>query len=1233
MAWTPKQQQVIDDRNRSVLVSAAAGSGKTAVLIERIFSRIMDEDNPLDVDKFLVVTFTKAAAAQMREKLAAKIENELEANPGNSHLMRQMTLINHADITTIDSFCLRIVKEYAGFLDIDSDFNIGDNGMMELMKNDVLEEMFDEKYKEESNEWFIRLIDIYGNDKQDKDLKEEILKIYRTASSFTNTIKWLENAKAALDIEDEAALNQSVWMKKYIEIVHCYMADVIENIQYAKNLCEQSGGPDKNYQVVCDDEEHIRSILDASEYSALKNCFDFTWTRMKTCKGDCYDEDLIEEFKRIRNEYKEVVKSVNIFKETACDVLANLHEMQKDVSPLIDLTIDFAKHFMNMKKNRKLMEFSDISHMAYDLVCGGYKETEDGVLRPFPTEIGKEISKRYEEIFIDEYQDSNFLQEDILSSVSGMFEGRYNIFMVGDVKQSIYKFRMARPDLFIEKYDRFKSIDASNKEDKEIKIELQNNFRSREIVLESTNYFFYQLMAGDLGGIKYDKNAALIPTREFPYCEEENEKGISKTTEILIADAKTESNDENVSKLELEACMIAKRILELTEGENPAIVYDDNQNKYRKAQYKDIVILARSIKGFGETLYNILSEYKIPVYLEDPQGYFDAVEIKVLLSLLKIVDNIKQDVPYLAVLLSPIGGLNENDVAIICDYSAKHLPNVKYLHEKCECYVEDFDNELSVKLHKMIDLVGVLRNEKHRLTVSELIYKALELTDYMTYALAMPMGNRRKENINMLLEKADMFEDGYYKGLFNFLRYVEKLRINEVDFGEASVVSDSENIVRIISMHKSKGLEYPIVFASGLGRQFNLSDSKENLIVHGDYYLASRVMNTKGRYKKNTLSRNVFKYLIKNESIAEEFRILYVAMTRAKEKLILTGCDIDAEKLYEKYAHIAEYDEVVLPYNIRLNSLSYLQWLMAAMIRYNSLKDKIAPTAYIEQRILSYDEILSSRLSVSVKRNVDIDSFIEDALGKEKTEEYGKIKEAFEYKYPYESCTRIKSKMSISEIKKMKAYDGTGYDNDDTLLDKLNESWSNDEKRQKGESVSGLSGAARGTIVHKFMELIDFSLVPDSMTDCENYVKEFLDILLHKGVFTEEECGAINVKKICTMLQSELGKRMSHASRKKYLFKEQQFSIGIPVDKIFTDEEIKDADDVVIVQGIIDAFFIENDYIVLLDYKTDRATETELVNMYRAQLYYYGETIERLLGKKVKEKIIYSFYNNKTIVL
>lgn len=1232
MPWTEKQEQVIKERNKTILVSAAAGSGKTATLVERIYQKITDTDNPSDISTFLVVTFTKAAAAQMKEKLTRKMEEAQEAYPESEHIARQNMLIQSADITTIDSFCFNIVREYFSFLNLDPAVGIGDPGMMEMLKYDVMTELFEKKYEEmqqQKDSEFEYLLELFCDGKKDDNLKTVIDKIYRQMSSFPDPDRFLEQARAHLQIETAEDLDHADWMQGMFKILHRKANAACQMAHRCLSICDEADGPAHYREQILSDIEKLNAISQADTYQSMKQALEVKWASLSR-KKFTGDKELLEMCKALRKEYKDEfdVKKLDSFRRSETQILQDMKLLKSYLLPLLSLTEEFVDLFMEEKQKRKMLEFSDISHMAYRLVCAGYDE--DGCA--IPTEIGKVISNRYTEIYIDEYQDSNYLQEDILTAISGKYRNVYNMFMVGDVKQSIYRFRMARPEIFVKKYNRFCEIGN------EIKIELNHNFRSRAVVLNATNYFFYQLMGSDLGGITYDEKQALVPGRQFEQPPEEIR--IADSVELLLADVDATGNlseDDlrqygSPDKDTLEGYMIANRIRSIMDEETGIFVYDDDAQSYRTVQYKDIVILARSLKDYGDVIYNALTEQGIPVYLEKSKGYFQAVEIQVIMSMLAVVDNRRQDIPLSAVLLSPIGGLNESELARMCALVKAEVSEHLCLYDVCEYYVTAWEETaLAQKVNKLLTLIEELKEKKQHVSVSDLIWELLQKTGYYEYVTAMPAGNIRKSNIDMLLHKAVQFENGYYKGLFHFLRYVEKLKLMEREEGEASVLSEDANVVRIMSIHKSKGLEYPVVFVSGMGRQFNRMELRDNVQVHPDYYLAAMAMHTDGRYKYNTAIRSIYGALEDEEMMAENLRVLYVAMTRAKEKLILTGSIRGAEKLFSKYSYVQDIGSRLLPYNVRKNADCYAKQLIACMVRYPKLAGQCQVQDQIHMEVQNQEMILTAMNPVKVQRYLQLEEIQQLAERAEEDTFYEKNRESFTYVYPYQAMTVCGAKLSISDIKKMKAYDGQGYDINTEFLSQPSAEADPDPKsgKQSETAESGfLTGAERGTIVHKFMELLPFETV-DVHADVRAYVAGLKETIKEKEILDTRELTAIRENKITNMLQSELGCRMIEAARQNKLFKERQFSAGISASEVYDVE----TDDVLVVQGIIDAYFYEGDEIVVMDYKTDAADVDTLVGRYKAQLASYAEVLERLTGNKVKEQIIYSFHLDKMIQL
>ncbi len=1235
LTLTPEQERAINVRDANVLVAAAAGSGKTKVLVDRIVGKVTDKDNPVNVDQFLVVTFTNAAAAQMRDKIRGKLQKALYNNPSDAHLCRQQLLINRADICTIDSFCLKLVKENFNMLDIDSSFTLGDTGIMEMVKSEVMDRLFEELYDKKDAEFKV-LVDIFGSKDKEDELKKAVANVYNKASSYPIPSIWYANAKSSFEIKDEDDFNGLKWVEYYINSVKTEISCVLKDIDYAETLCNLPDGPARYVDALEGDRALVERVANMTTYQELREELSQGWTGLARIKKDECDEALKDKVQKLRAKYKKSISEL-LPNKTYQEVMEELEQLGSYIIPLVKLTEKFDEEYMKEKKLRRMFEFSDIAHMAHSLVCSGYDE--EG--KPIPTELAKNKSLSIEEIYIDEYQDSNFLQEEILYCVSGNFRDYPNMFMVGDVKQSIYRFRMARPDLFIGKYDTFKDTGDN------IKILLNNNFRSRAEVLLPVNYFFYQLMGKDLGGIEYDESVSLVPSAILPEPTDEQASFVSQNTEIMLLNLENTDEDglssqeddydemKNMENIELEAHMIAGRIKELLDQDNGMLVYDEvevdgqEQRIYRKASYKDVVILTRSMSGLGEIFYNVLTAHGIPTYVSDPKGYFEAVEIKAVMSLLSVIDNSKQDIPLASVLLSPMVGLDESDIATICDYSREK--KLQYLYDKCQLYILEFKDVISEKLSDFFHLLERLRVKSNELSISQLIWESLDETGYYTYVSAMPMGHRRKANLDMLLDKAEVYENGYYKGLFNFLRYVDKLKVNQVDFGEAAVVNEDEDVVRIMTMHSSKGLEYPIVFVSALGKYFNREDNKNNLIINNDYYLAMKYMNRSKRYSKETLIRRAFKDIDICEGLAEELRVLYVALTRAKEKLIITGHIKQYTNLMDKCERLLGESRLLLPYVNRKKANSFIELLVQCMARFDELKDTYNVADKLTIKIID-----KTMLAISTKNTIEdrvhkvkrLMEQLEEQRIQAVTEE---IIKCFKQDYPYQKFTELKSKLSVSDIKKMKAFDGIGYEEDEFSYNEQTFEASTEE--HSDDSCQGkLTGAVRGTIVHKCMELIDFASL-DGEEDLYKFAKAHKKKLKDQGIFDDIELGAINCKKVANMLKSNLGQRMIKAATRGELFKEQQFSIGFLASQIFDVDVKEDADDTIVVQGIVDGYFVEDGAIVVMDYKTDACDEETLIGRYKAQLKYYGDTLAKLRGLPVKEMIMYSFSMEKEVSL
>lgn len=1207
VSWTEEQKKVIALRNRNILVSAAAGSGKTAVLVERIITRITDRTNPVDIDHLLIVTFTNAAAGEMKERIRQAIEKKLGEEPGNIHLQRQLTLVHHAQITTIHSFCQHVIRNYFHTIDLDPNFRIGDEGEMKLLKNDVAEELLEDFYsefyrEEEGVQEPCRereFVECYAPGKNDAGLMDLILSLYDFSMSYPWPVKWLRACGRAYEIENEQELSAAAWMKPLLANVQFLLEECLANVRMALEICRQKDGPYMYEKAFLDDLILLEELSECRDYLEYAKAFQKvgSYTRLSTKKDAMVSEEKKEQVKGIREQVKKHLKSIReqYFYQTPERMAADLRESREQMTVLLDLVCAFHERFAEKKREKNLLDFNDLEHMALNILV----KEKDGCA--VPTDAARQFADVFEEIMIDEYQDSNLVQESILTSVSGKNQGAHNLFMVGDVKQSIYRFRLARPELFMEKYASYTVEDSGNQ-----KVELHKNFRSRSQVLESVNGIFRHIMTERLGGIRYDEAAALYPGALFPETEEGN-----TDTEVLLLDLESEAeivDEYGETAVELEARMIGKRIREMV---GKAQVTDQATGKGRPVQYRDIVILLRTVSGWADAVASVLGNMGIPAYTGSQSGYFSAPEIQTVLALLKVIDNPEQEIPLAAVLRSPIVGMDDAQLAEIrCICPEKSYP------EACRCYRREGENKVLVeKLEKFYEMLEDFRRRAPYTAIHELLWYVLEKTGYGDYAAAMPGGEQRKANLDMLAEKAMAFESTSYRGLFNFIRYIGQLQKYDVDYGEANILGEEEDTVRIMSIHKSKGLEFPIVFVAGMNKTFNQQDSRSRLALHPDYGVGCDYIDPALRVKAPTLLKKMIQRQLAYENLGEELRVLYVALTRAKEKLILTGA-VKLESRMKRWRQALDTSGETLSFGTLSGAGSYLDWVMPAL-----LAQPEEETGY-QMYICGIGDLVVEEAVQQLEGRLTKETLLSWDAGKIYSESMrAHLKKAFDAKYDWDDSRDIYGKLTVSELKSMKQTQDTeetyAVYPEAEIVPKVPRFLQEDQ-----EPV----GAAKGTIYHRFLEKLDYS-----QPETAACVQEQIEKLCREGKFTGTEAAVLETPKIVHFLRSDLGQRMKRAAGAGRLFREQPFVLGVPAHEV---RETWKGDDLVLVQGIIDAYFYEDDEIVLVDYKTDYVPNGKgrvLAEKYGIQLRYYAGALERLTGKKVKEKYIYSFWMQKAI--
>lgn len=1210
VTWTEEQQKVIDLRNRNILVSAAAGSGKTAVLVERIIAMLTRDQEPVDVDRLLIVTFTEAAAAEMKERIRNAIEKKLEECPQDEHLKQQATLIHNAQITTIHSFCLSVIRDHFPAIHIDPGFRVGEEGELKLLRHDVLEEMLEEKYQE-ADPGFLDLTDAYGGRKSDKKIEELILKIYEFSRSYPDADGWLDSCAKAYEMETISELEECPGIRALMKNVRSYLEDAKDMAEQGIVICRSEDGPAVYENALLCDLQMIEELLGLGEYGRLSERMrKISWARLAPLRDKNVSEKKAEQVKRLREEVKGVVKSLvqQYFYQEPEKMLRDLKACHPAVLELTGLVKRFAEQFEQKKRAQNMIDFSDMEQYALQILT---QKTEDGLV---PSAIAKEYQQQFVEIMIDEYQDSNLIQETILNSISTCRSGRYNIFMVGDVKQSIYRFRLSRPELFLEKFNTYDTEDSLTQ-----RIDLHKNFRSRKEVLESVNDIFRQIMTRKLGGIVYDDQAALYPGAAYPEGEHLDTEVLVIDCDIDVWEEETETGPEAADRhsmpaREMEARAIAGRIRALLREQK---VVDKKTGTLRPARYSDIVILTRSIRGYADVFTEVLNREGIPACAGTREGYFGTQEIGVILDYLRVLDNRMQDIPLAAVLTSPIGRFSEEELAMIRS-SDREVP---FYQATAEYRMHGTKQEIREKLETCLGQMERFRDIVPYTPMHELLWKILEETGYGDFVSAMPGGSQRRANLEMLIEKARTFESTSYKGLFHFIRYMEQLQKYDVDYGEASVEDEQSDTVRIMTIHKSKGLEFPIVIVAGMGKHFNMQDSRSSVVLHAGLGIGLDAVDLECRTKSPGIIKKVIQKEEALDSLGEELRVLYVALTRAKEKLILTGTLSNVEKKMEDYGMARWQGEEELTFERLSTASSYWDWILPAVLR----TEKDSP---ITLQILSIGDIVKEAVEeetyAGMTREI-LECWDTDRVYDPETAE--KIQEQFGYAYPYEAGAAQKLKYTVSELKK-RAYAA--------------------EQSAEGEAEQGellyaepevvplipgflqeteeLTGASRGTVYHRLMELLDFSRVYDEAV-LEQQLKEYVET----GKVTQDMANCIRINDILYFLNTRTGQRMRRAAVQNLLRKEQPFVLGMEANEL--DPEEKNGD-LILVQGIIDVYFEEDDGLVVLDYKTDKIyCEKELADRYRAQLDYYAKALTQMTGKPVKEKIIYSFTMKKEILL
>ena len=1218
--WTNEQLQAIQEKDSNILVAAAAGSGKTAVLVERIIHKIIDEQ--MDIDKILVVTFTNAAASEMRERILEAIYKKLEENPENVHLQRQIILLNKASICTIHSFCLDVIHNHFYEIDLPSNFKIADTAEIDLLKQEVLDDLFEQKYTENDKD-FIELLENYTNYRGDEALQELVLKIYKFIQSSPFPIKWLQEKLELLKIEDKD-ISQTIWGKLIIQAVEDDIQESIMQLETVKSKMALYPEMTKFYQKICEDLIILKDLQNYNSWDELYiKLLNFNFSKWPVDKK--VTNDLKEDSKEIRDKVKKHIKE-----KTAKLLSCSQEQAVKDlkiITPILEklanLVTEFTKNFAEKKKEKNCIDFNDIEHFALKILLDENNN---------PTEVAKKYKEKFEEIAIDEYQDSNLVQEAILTSIS---KGN-NIFMVGDVKQSIYKFRQARPELFLQKYDEYKNKEEKAQEDN-LKIQLFRNFRSRQNILNITNLVFESIMSKELGDINYNENEYLNYGANYPEPEEiKNYAGIAELDIIDLKEDESitafegEEDEEEQEKVEddvLEAKFVANKIQELLNSDY--MVFDKKQG-YRKIRPKDIVILLRATSNLSPIYEKELSDLELPVFSDTSGTYLDTVEIQTILSVLKIIDNPLQDIPLVVVLRSSICNFTDND-----------LITIRLTDRNCNFYEALIktriicDGDLKDKIESFLEKLEKWKSISQYMPLDEFIWQIYLDTGYYQYVGLLPNGAMRQANLKTLFEKAKQYEKASFKGLFNFIQFIDKLKKQNGDLASAKLIGENEDVIRIMSIHKSKGLEFPVVILANSGKQFNLQDLNSKILLHPELGIGVKYIDYDMQITYDTLSKRAIKNKMKIETLSEEMRVLYVALTRAKEKIIITGL-AKKEKQDKMLENVEKYDEL----NIMLlsKSKSYLDWITLVHLYYEQTMESLATW-----NVLQKEDIIKMCATQEPEKEENKTDEILKKLNEFKIEDVkaNEIQKLLEYQYKYSDATIIPTKTSVTEIKEMKKSALGEKSKKEAENTKMKQCVFREENESEKENIvskvefpktkflqsdekTEISNAEKGTLIHLCMQKLDINKKEYTIQD----VKELLDKLVAKKTITEQEANAINIKKIYQFTKSNIWQEMTEA---QVVEREKPFYINIPAQEIYE----KDLEEKVLVQGVIDLYYISsNGELVLVDFKTDYVpdkNEQILIERYSSQLQLYKRALESATGKRVDKTYIYSTYLEKEI--
>ncbi|TJY43436.1 ATP-dependent helicase [Cohnella pontilimi] len=1307
--WTDEQWAAIAAEGSHLLVAAAAGSGKTAVLVERIISRIADPDRPLSVDALLVATFTKAAAAEMKERIRHALEEALEKMPDSRHLQRQLALLSRASVTTLHSFCMEVVERYAPLIGLDPGFRIANETEAELLRMDTLDELFEETYEKEGESGTLaRLADRFGGERSDEPLHRLVLELHEFAGSHPWPEHWLREMAARFDVRDAEELIRSLWVQSLRQDARLQLQGALHLLRAGLRVCGEAGGPAPYADTLSEDAaalEALLAALDSDTWTTWQSAFaGCSFGRLKPCRGDDYDPALQERVKGFRDAAKKIVGKLSEewlvrSPERYAD---EMRQLAPDMEALAGLAIEFGQRYETAKRAKDLLDFGDLEHYALRILRDPSSTPE----QPVPSAAALDYRNRFAEIYLDEYQDTNEVQEAIVTLIARSNPG--NVFMVGDVKQSIYRFRLAEPGLFMAKYKRYdiwtpEIADSDSPEG--LRIDLARNFRSRREILESVNHVFRLIMREPVGEMNYDRRAELIYGEGYPdwtasfVSDPVNHRGV----ELIVLDqssagagtegsageggamdsggsprhpdAGTEDSEASVSEgdseeeeletAQLEARCVAGEIRRLMgqdgSGHPPFSVYDGKSGLYRPVQYRDIVILLRAATSLAPAYLDELKAAGIPAYADLATGYFAATEVDVMLSLLSVIDNPRQDIPLAGVLRSPIVGLSADELAQIrlCDRRGDYWDAVK-----AAAKTDSLPGKLRGTAKAFTEQMSAWRDFARREPLGELLWSIYRETGYYDFVGGMPGGTQRQANLRALVDRARAYENSSrFRGLFRFLRFLGRMRDTGADLGAARALGEGENVVRIVSIHKSKGLEFPVVFAAGLGRTFNRRDLNGMFLKHKQLGFGPRMVETDTRVTYPTLPQLAIRRRMAAEMLAEEMRVLYVALTRPKEKLFLVGTSKDAAKQWQQWQETASLAEEGLPDHAVASASKYLDWLgPAAVLAGAEWSCRVVPAS-------AYTRMTADEPSADPAWDRQWNAVIsgEQAVVPDNEEEQ-RIRAVLSWTYPYEGASKSAAKTSITAWKRRLSEEEAAADSlfaasMEPVTDAADrsdaEGWSEEPADAGNTSAEAAAEAAAASEVPRVRSELSFRLRrPQFMTEKKltpaergtafhlvmqhlplqadvgtEEIAALLDRMVERLLLTPDQRAAVQPADLEAFCRNALFGRMCRADR---VWREVPFTYGIPSDVIYAAAMAGGSDETVIIQGVIDCLFAESDGLVLVDYKTDELkgrSAAEAAEKHRFQVEKYGEAAGRILGRPVTEAYVYFFDGGQAVRL